>query len=571
MLFFLFHKLNQEKRDNDNNILVSGNNSDYYFVGRRYITCQVIQTRHSQQVILKTSAKMLAHLKNRLREEQQQKQKQESQEDTKKIEEIVVSDDKTSDENVKTIALVVQRHHERKSDEEAAVLWKECHRIDSIASDLRIPYYCQQLVVRIYNRAGEVKAFKETRTENMRSILIATSFYTAYKLCRLPVSVDNLCVRCHVSFEQLKLGYNIFMENWTMIHVTTEQVTPVAKIASSLPSSQSSHSSGSSPESSSPLSLVQVVSPKEQDSLSSMSSSSLSPRLTPNMVDSTHKLSPKPITNSFKNYRLPAAQQYNNISQQNLNTTAQQRTPQPQQSSSLQELQKLQEHVKQQQYKELMSQQQGQLQHNQSMRAMVVDAKGSYHVVSGKPESLSGHPMMDSSSLARMRYKSIAASQTSHPVYPRLVHYSNAAQNVYQQHQYHGQIQHQSRSTSSDCKSCPQQAYQSSRMSVVVPSESSTQSSELVRHLTSPYSRSYSRREPIEQQVTHHRPNLTSNHIQVQALTQSHHRHVIATANGVNSHSSNNNILYNELNGQQQGDSYRPPLIPPPMARMLLK
>ena len=184
---------------------------------------------------------MLAYMKTRLREDLLPKEKQ-SQED--------------SDNDV--------------------ILWRESHRIDDIASALQIPYHCQQLVVKIYNRASKVKEFKGNSGE-MRSVLIATSFYTAYKLCRIPVNSDNICLRCGISFEQLKQGYNIFMENWTAIQVTSESLTVARSTASVSSSSSSSDCSSMSTSSNSSTS-------------STHSSSSSSPRSpsNPTVIQSNH-------------------------------------------------------------------------------------------------------------------------------------------------------------------------------------------------------------------------------------------------------------------------------------------
>lgn len=168
---------------------------------------------------------------------------------------------------------------EKKSQEGSdndVILWRECHKIDDIASALQVPYYCQQLVVKIYNRASRVKEFGESSLE-MRSVLIATSFYTAYKLCRIPVNSDNICFRCGISFEQLKHGYNIFMENWAAIQVISESLPAVRpSVSASLPSSSSDCSSMSTSSNSS--------------TSSTYSSSSSSPRspLNPTVIQSNH-------------------------------------------------------------------------------------------------------------------------------------------------------------------------------------------------------------------------------------------------------------------------------------------
>jgi hypothetical protein len=519
---------------------------------------------------------MLAYMKNRLREESENNDrendgKREEQKDLKvKAENLKPEEDEESSDAVRLKRIVevqleilndkaikddmkkenVAEDSLREKRNAAVLLWRECHRMDRIGSDLKIPYYCQQLVVKIYNRAGKVAAFKEATTEVMRSVLIATSFYTAFKLCRLGLNVDNLCVKCGISFEQLKLGYNIFMENWTAIQVTLDQVQSCR--SSSLPSLKGSNcsnnsysSSGSSSESSSPNSpnIVHPVAQQQLSSLAVMSAIPSTPILVRQLEQPRGKLSPTSVSTSVKIYQTPAhfyKNSCNNIS------NAQQMQP-----SSALGLQKFQEQVKQQQYQELVAQQQRQLQQDQSLRAKVVESKGPYHV---SPTSKHQKEIRTGAMNGR-RYEDITFSRH---MYPGLgyhhPHGSDNYQSLHHQSLFHEQ--HQS----------------TRRSSVGRMSRGSELARQLSTNLTSDHERGYPNDQP--------RPT----HIQVQALPQRNLGH-IATANNntitLTGNSVDNTILYNELhNGRQQthhhqqlqAQQYRSTLIPSsPMTRMLLK
>lgn len=162
---------------------------------------------------------MLAHLKTRARKE------------------VVFATRKDVDQNS------LKQHHEDPRER----LTREANRINEISTALKIPAFCHQLVWKIYTRAARVRAFKDRLEErekegedegiaNLRSILIATSFYTAYKLSRLSVDVDLICTRCGISFDELKKGYSLFMDYWAEIHVTTEAISACRSSASSSPS-----------------------------------------------------------------------------------------------------------------------------------------------------------------------------------------------------------------------------------------------------------------------------------------------------------------------------------------------